>query len=233
MMRVGIWLLWLLCMQAWAQGWQLQAGEAGILLWSRAHPPGAFLALRLEMNVAAPPSALLAVLRDTSRHQEWLPQSLEVSVLAKPAPDEDLVYTRLSAPWPVQERELITHSRLQRLPNCALVLTVWAAPDALPPYPGRVRIRASEGLWEAVPQLNGTTLIRLETYTNPGDNLPAWLAHQPHRSPGRAGQFSGHPPSDGGHPVRALPLRPYAAGASSRAVRQPSMNPVGVGEWSG
>lgn len=51
-------------------------GEAGILLWSRAHPPGAFLALRLEMNVAAPPSALLAVLRDTARHQEWLPQSL-------------------------------------------------------------------------------------------------------------------------------------------------------------
>ena len=148
-------------------------GEAGILLWSRASP-GAFQALRLEMNVAAPPSALLAVLRDTSRHQEWLPQSLEVRVLAKPAPDEDLVYTRLSAPWPVQERELITH-RLQRLPNCALVLTVWAAPDALPPYPGRVRIRASEGRWEAVPQLNGTTLIRLETYTNPGDNLPGWL----------------------------------------------------------
>lgn len=175
MMRVGIWLLWLLCMPAWAQGWHLQAGEAGILLWSRAHPPGAFLALRLEMNVAAPPSALLAVLRDTARHQEWLPQSLEVRVLAKPAPDEDLVYTRLSAPWPVQERELITHSRLQRLPNCALMLTVWAAPDALPPYPGRVRIRASEGRWEAVPQLNGTTLIRLETYTNPGDNLPAWL----------------------------------------------------------
>ncbi|WP_314926232.1 START domain-containing protein [Aeromonas piscicola] len=175
MTRHGIWLLWLLCLPVWGQGWQLQTGEAGILLWTRAHPPGAFLALRLEMNVAAPPSALLAVLHDTARHQEWLPQSLEVRVLAKPAPDEDLVYTRLSAPWPVQERELITHSRLRRNADCSLQLTVWAAPDALPPYPGRVRIQASEGRWEALPQLNGTTLVRLETYTNPGDSLPSWL----------------------------------------------------------
>lgn len=175
MTKHGIWLLWLLCLPAWGQGWQLQTGEAGILLWTRAHPPGAFVALRLEMNVAAPPSALLAVLRDTSRHQEWLPHSLEVRVLAKPAPDEDLVYTRLSAPWPVQERELITHSRLLRNADCSLQLTVWAVPDALPPHLGRVRIQASEGRWEALPQLNGTTLVRLETYTNPGDSLPSWI----------------------------------------------------------
>ena len=177
MNKLGAWLLWLLCLPVWGQGWHLQAGEEGILLWTRPHPPGAFLALRLEMYVAAPPAALLAVLRDTGRHQEWLPQSLEVRLLAKPAPDEDIVYTRLAAPWPVQDRELITHSRLQRLPDCGLVLSVWAAPDALPPYPGRVRIHTSEGRWEALPQLNGTTLVRLETYTNPGDTLPAWLVN--------------------------------------------------------
>ncbi|MEB5774040.1 hypothetical protein MXE95_08010 [Aeromonas caviae] len=60
----------------------------------------------------ADPGALITVLRNTVRHEEWLPQSREVRVLARSGPDDDLVYTRLASPWPVQDRELITRSHL-------------------------------------------------------------------------------------------------------------------------
>jgi len=133
--------------------------------------------LRLEMRVKAEPMALLAVLRDTARHREWLPFSREVRLLAKSGPDDDLVYTRLASPWPVQDRELITRSHLIRRAGCALVLEVWAEPDALAPRPGLYRIRESAGRWEALPQRDGSTLIRLESYTNPGSHLPGWLVN--------------------------------------------------------
>ncbi|MGE6109520.1 START domain-containing protein [Aeromonas sobria] len=164
---------------AWAApDWALVREQGPVRLWARAHPPGPFQALRLEMRVAARPAALLAVLRDTSRHSQWLPGSREVRLLARPTPLEDLVYIRLAAPWPARDRELITRSRLEWLPGCGLRLRVWADADALPPTPGLMRIRASQGLWQATPLGAGESLIRLETYTHPGGQLPGWLVNR-------------------------------------------------------
>lgn len=177
MTRYAVLILMLFSFTAWGAGWQYRQGEGGILLWTQPRPPAAFLALRLEMIVKAEPAALLAVLRNTARHREWLPQSREVRLLAKSGPDDDLVYTRLHAPWPVQDRELITRSHLIRSADCGLTLEVWAEPDALPLHHGLARIRESSGRWEAWPRADGTTLIRLETYTNPGNNLPGWLVN--------------------------------------------------------
>lgn len=177
MARYAVLALMLLSFAGWGEGWQLRPGKEGILLWTQARPPSPFLALRLEMQVNADPAALLKVLRNTARHQEWLPRSREVRLLAKSGPDDDLVYTRLSAPWPVHDRELITRSHLSRGADCGLTLEVWAEPNALPVQAGRFRIQESSGRWEAQPRPDGTTLIRLETYTNPGSNLPGWLAN--------------------------------------------------------
>ncbi|MBV7415103.1 START domain-containing protein [Aeromonas sp. sif2433] len=177
MTRYGVLALMLISLASWGQGWQRQQSEVGVMLWTQPRPPSPFLALRLEMRVMADPAALLAVLRNTARHREWLPQSREVRLLARSGPDDDLVYTRLESPWPVQDRELITRSHLSRRADCGLELKVWAEPDALAARPGLVRIRASAGRWEALPQQDGSTLIRLETYTNPGDNLPGWLVN--------------------------------------------------------
>ena len=98
-------------------------------------------------------------------------------MLARSGPDDDLVYTRLASPWPVQDRELITRSHLSRRIDCGLTLEVWAEPNALPLHAGLFRIQESAGRWEALPQRDGSTLVRLETYTNPGNNLPGWLVN--------------------------------------------------------
>lgn len=177
MRRYGVLALMLLSLASWGQGWQPQPGEGGVSLWAQPRPPAPYLALRLEMRVKAAPAALLTVLRDTARHREWLPKSREVRVLARSGADDELVYTRLESPWPVQDRELITRSHVSRRADCGLVLKVWAEPDALRERPGLVRIRASNGRWEALPQSDGTTLIRLETYTNPGNDLPGWIVN--------------------------------------------------------
>ena len=78
----------------------------------------------------------------------------------------------------MQDRELITRSHLSRRIDCGLTLEVWAEPNALPLHAGLFRIQESAGRWEALPQRDGSsTLVRLETYTNPGNNLPGWLVN--------------------------------------------------------
>lgn len=173
------WLIALLLFAqgCWAQTWLLQQQDEGVTLWVRPHPPGSFVEMRLEMLVTASPLTLLDVLRDTENHQAWLPESREVRLLARPSVNEDIVYTLLSAPWPLEDRELITRSLLTRAVDCTLSLKVWAVPDVLVPHVGFKRIRISKGVWEAIPQPNGSTLIRLQSYTNPGDNLPGWLVN--------------------------------------------------------
>ncbi|MGY6037023.1 START domain-containing protein [Aeromonas sp. AE23HZ002T15] len=177
MIKYGALMAVLMTFASWGQGWQPGQGEGNVNLWTQPRPPGPYLALRLEMRVMAAPEALLTVLRDTARHREWLPKSREVRVLARSGADDELVYTRLESPWPVQDRELITRSHVSRRADCGLELKVWAEPDALRERPGLVRIRASSGRWEALPQPDGSTLIRLETYTNPGNNLPGWIVN--------------------------------------------------------
>jgi len=107
------------------------------MLWTQPHPPTSFQALRLEMRVNADPGALITVLRNTVRHEEWLSRRID----------------------------------------CGLTLEVWAEPNALPLHAGLFRIQESAGRWEALPQRDGSTLVRLETYTNPGNNLPGWLVN--------------------------------------------------------
>jgi hypothetical protein len=176
---VGALLLLLLSGAACAEpDWALQREQGGVTLWSRPNPPGPFLAFKLDMQVQARPVALLAVLRDTARHTLWLPGSREVRLLAHPSPDEDLVYTRLAAPWPAEDRELITRSRLSWLSGCGFTLRVWAEPDALPPNKGLMRIRASHGVWRAESLKQGESRISLETYTHPGGNLPGWVVNR-------------------------------------------------------
>lgn len=177
MIKHGVLMVLLISWASWGQGWQPQQGEGNVGLWTQSRPPGPYLAMRLEMRVKAAPEALLAVLRDTARHREWLPKSREVRVLARSGVDDELVYTRLESPWPVQDRELITRSHVSRRADCGLTLQVWAEPDALRERPGLVRIRVSRGRWEALPQADGTTLIRLESYTDPGNNLPGWIVN--------------------------------------------------------
>ena len=176
-MRVMVMLLWLAAAPLWGAQWRLERSVDGVTLWSQPRPPGGYLALRLEMRVRAAPGALLGVLRDTTRHKLWLPQSREVRLLARPSPGTDLVYTLLAAPWPAADRELITRSHLSWGADCRLILVARAEPDALPANPPRVRIRQSSGRWEALPMGDGTTLVRLESYTHPGGSLPAWLVN--------------------------------------------------------
>lgn len=177
MTRYAALVMALISFASWSGTWQLRQGDEGVMLWTQPHPPTSFQALRLEMRVNADPGALITVLRNTARHKEWLPQSREVRVLARSGPDDDLVYTRLASPWPVQDRELITRSHLSRRIDCSLTLEVWAEPNALPLHAGLFRIQESAGRWEALPQRDGSTLVRLETYTNPGNNLPGWLVN--------------------------------------------------------
>ncbi|MBZ6065029.1 START domain-containing protein [Aeromonas schubertii] len=176
-MRSLLMMLWLASAPLWGAQWRLERSVDGVTLWSQPRPPESYLALRLEMRVRAAPAALLRVLRDTSRHRLWLPQSREVRLLARPSPGTDLVYTLLAAPWPAADRELITRSHLSWGEDCRLVLVVQAEPDARPSHPQRVRIRHSSGRWEALPMGDGTTLVRLESYTHPGGSLPAWLVN--------------------------------------------------------
>jgi hypothetical protein len=83
----------------------------------------------------------------------------------------------LGLPWPLAERESVSHWRIADAARGATVVRIENAPDRLPPNPARVRVPNASGAWELVPRPDGAIEISLQMHFEPGGRLPGWIVN--------------------------------------------------------
>ena len=170
-------------MGTWAQaqdGWQQVdevEGPGAHTLFRRQLPDARVAAFRLEGLVDAPIARVLAAQRAEPKQaaedgkgprRRLLRQEGEVSV----------TYTYMPVPL-LADRDLVLRQEHSQDPATGIHRFVWhtVEGEGPPPPEGVVRIQRSEGMWEFTPQGDSRTRLVLESLTDAGGSLPAWVVN--------------------------------------------------------
>jgi hypothetical protein len=157
-----------------SRGWTERKADGNVEVYAREE--GNNFEILAITRVKSSPEAFLSLLRDTAKAPEWIHNARQVTLLAQPSANEDLVHTIFNAPWPVQDRDMVTLSRIIRSADgTAMRIEISDASDRHPATPETVRMRKVNGLWHLLPQQSHTLIC----YQGSGDaagNIPRWLS---------------------------------------------------------
>jgi ribosome-associated toxin RatA of RatAB toxin-antitoxin module len=156
---------------------EANAGD-GIVVSTRSVAGWGMKEFRAVMRVPSPIGSVVALLEDVDAYPQWFSDCKEARVLKSQGPKERFVFFVNSAPFPVQDREIISHDTFDQNPGTgAVILTLHGEPGLVPPNPGRVRVPRLEGSWTFTPLPGGGVEVVYQVKSDPGGSLPAFIAN--------------------------------------------------------
>lgn len=159
-------------------GWRLVKAQKGIKVYIRKHKSSSLKEVLAIMETKTSLNAIVALLKNTQNHKNWMYANKESYVLKSPSNFEWILYSKSEAPWPILDRDLVSHARMyQSSDNCTIKIKAHAIPDYMTYKKGLVRICEMDSEWTFTPKYDGFIEIRFKIRVNLGGNLPVWLTN--------------------------------------------------------
>ena len=158
--------------------WKLKTDKDGISIFTRTFPDSKFKAIKVEVELAATLSQMVAVVLDVNTGAQWVYSTKSSVLLKQVSPSELYYYSEVSIPWPAANRDFIAELRAVQ-DSHSRVVTIYGPifPDYLPVKKDIVRVRRSEGKWIISPLAKGKIKVEYTLRVDPGGDLPAWLVN--------------------------------------------------------
>ena len=156
--------------------WVLKEDNEGVRIFTRDVENSKIKAIKVECELDATLSQLVAALMDIKNSEEWLYHTAGNYIVKQVSPSEVYYYSLVEMPWPVTDRDFIAHLIVSQ-DAVTKVVTIDAPciPDMVPVKTGIVRIANSKGKWVLSPVNKGRVKIVYTLHADPGGSLPAWL----------------------------------------------------------
>jgi hypothetical protein len=159
--------------------WTLKKKQSGIEIFVRDAAGSSFKEFRGIMNLSnVKLGSLLAVFDDTASYTRWMHNCTEAKLLKIISPFERITYSVTHAPWPVWDRDIVSHSLISQDPKTlAVSIRITGKADYLQPVEKRIRVPMMEGLWLLKPLESGDIMVFYQMHSEPGGELPAGLSN--------------------------------------------------------
>lgn len=155
--------------------WELKKEEEGIRIYTGDKDAG-IKKIKIETSVNYSAANVLEVLKDKEKYTNWVYKCSEAKLLKKVNENEYYHYQMTSAPWPIQDRDMIVHLKIAENKSTGeYTLTGMGVPDYLPERSGRVRIKHYQTLWKITPITQNSCQVIYEMRVDPSGAIPAWL----------------------------------------------------------
>jgi len=158
--------------------WVLKQNNDGVKIYTGDFENSKVKAIRVQVEVEATLSQVVAMLMDIKGSEEWLYHTSSNYIVKQVSPSDVYYYSRVNMPWPVSDRDFIAHLMVSQNP-ATKVVTIDAPcnVDMVPQKPGIVRIANSKGKWILTPAGANRVKIDYTLHADPSGLIPAWLTN--------------------------------------------------------
>jgi hypothetical protein len=158
--------------------WNLKSEKHGIKVYSGAVSDSKYKAIRVECEINANASQLVAVLLDIKTCPEWVDHTKSCTLIKQVSPSELYYYSEINIPWPAQNRDFVAHLIVRQDPVTKVVTVDGPAVTGFVPVKdGIVRVHSSKGLWIITPLKKDYVRVVYTLHVDPGGDIPAWLVN--------------------------------------------------------
>ena len=131
--------------------------------------------LKLATSLKVPLSGVARLFDEVEKYPVWGYKIAEARLLKRVSPTEMYYYSRLDFPWPMSDRDVVLHTKLEQDPKSGAVMSVsTAAPDYVPEVKGVVRVRKADTKWTLIPGAGGWLYAEYYLHSDPGGSIPDW-----------------------------------------------------------
>jgi hypothetical protein len=159
-----------------AQAWKLAKSKNGVTVETRFIKGWSIKQYRATVYIKTTLEEAVETYRNPAKRKSFMARSLVVENLKVNSKNDIITYNVVKAPWPVTNRDNITHSIFTYSPNKVYV-KMKSIPDYIPKKEEFVRIPRSEGFWIFEDQGNGTIKVVQQSVADLGGSVPDWAVN--------------------------------------------------------
>jgi len=169
-------ILLLMSLDAYSQSsWEVAKNEDGILVYTRAEKGSAFKSFKAIATLEASTDKIIGKLKDADNYIKWYGYT-KTSTLIKQEDSVQYNYVETKFPWPFANRDMVYRMSIKLHHSGVVELSLNGLPNYIPEKKGIARMQKADGYLLLKP-LDGKTEITYEFHSEPGDNIPTWLAN--------------------------------------------------------
>lgn len=159
--------------------WKLRRDKDGIQIYTRNVVDSKFDEVRGTMTIHAQLQSVVALIRDGDACPDWADLCKESRVLQTTSETEYYAYNLNNVPWPVADRDAITHVTWSQDPTSKTVEMVAQAieSDLVPKRKKTLRMTKSVTGWQLTQLEDGMLDVVSTGHIDPSGPTPAWVTN--------------------------------------------------------
>ncbi len=159
-----------------SEAWSLKKDKEGVKVFYR-HTSDIY-EIKLATSLKIPLSGLIQLFSEVEQYPKWGYKVAEARLLQRVSDTEMYYYSRLDFPWPMNDRDIIMHTKMTQDPKTnRIIATSVAVPDYLPVVKDVERMRTAHTQWTLAPGAGGWVYVEYYIYSHPGGSIPDWLVN--------------------------------------------------------
>lgn len=155
---------------------KLRKDEDGIKVYLCHVDSSRFKSIVTELDIHCGLTELIATASDVPGYTKWQFNTKEGTVLKNISSSEKIYHTRIEAPWPVSDRDMVVRMHITSQGNGATITTD-SESGILPEEPGWVRVPFSHAEWHIEVKNENQLHVKYVMLIDPGGAVPAWLVN--------------------------------------------------------
>lgn len=158
--------------------WRRVATRDGIKVYAKAVPDSKIKAMKAECVLDAGLEEVIGLLLDVRAAERWVCHTKSCRLIKRVSDTELFYHTEVSLPWPLDNRDFVTHLRVIRGENTPVVtIEAPAVPGVMPVRGGIVRISTSINRWTLHPLPDARVRVEYTLQVDPGGHIPAHVVN--------------------------------------------------------